>query len=206
MTGQPYSDESHWREVKKKPSFLNVWDSLFLFGFFCCAKIQKVKWNAIPFAQILYKFPEFFCDLDRAVLFFFQAGPAPHGKVILLPKHTIFCCFLAHRFKLWVSFRTWKNSTGMSWNVTFASKNDTKAHLRLPDSKNSSLKGGGRWRCFAWPAISWGVPRPVCVQNDYSLNNRTFDEVPLAQLDGLVFHEWKVRRVQNSVKARCFSF
>lgn len=50
-----------------------------------------------------------------------------------------------------------------------------------------------------------GVPRPVCVQNDYSLNNRTFDEVPLAPvgLDGFNeegIEEFKIQSVG------CFSY
>lgn len=78
----------------------------------------------------------------------------------------------------------------------------------------SSFTGFQKFISHGWRKVTMfcltcdklGVPRPVCVQNDYSLNNRTFDEVPLAQLDGLVFHEWKVRRVQNSVKAGVFPF
>lgn len=154
------------------------WMLRFFFACFLLRKISEVKWHAIPFTQIIYKFPEVFCDLDRAFCFlinqmicWFQfrkrviwtlwkvsypsifrndiiqaaTSDAKNGIVSGAPQQwmagpgstwkkdlqstAFFWCFL-----LVISHE--KTQRACHGCDLFASKNDTKAHLRLPDSKS----------------------------------------------------------------------
>ena len=90
-----------------------------------------------------------------------------------------------HLFDVFCSSFHMKKLNGHVMDVIlFASKKTTPKHIfvyRIP----KAISHGFEVTMFCLTCDKLGVPRPVCVQNDYSLNNRTFDEVPLAPVGWL---------------------
>lgn len=101
------------------------------FFFACCLlrKISEVEWHAIPFTQIIYKFPEVFCDLDRSF------------------------CFLINQMICWFQFR--KRVIWTLWKVSYPSifRNDI-IQAATSDAKNGIVSGAPQ-QWIAGPGSTW---------------------------------------------------